>query len=368
MKQFILRSEISLTELEEVLQSALAATPSAVISDFEFTSLNNSARTASNLFTTLLTYTTGPTLTTPYQWKSFQGSSVESVKNQLVAWQASLPSAWFSPIILINDPPDRKIKQTYIGLLWNETYGQGALNYIPDGVDRAVTATVQPTSVDDADDGYPNGQIWCIPTLGEVWILSDNTAGAAVWVQAAGGGGGGSPTGPAGGDLSGTYPNPSVAKVAGATPGATGLSILSSSTAGAVRTILNTDQIGDARPPLAHETTHLAGGSDALPWTTINGKGTTAARPAAGATNAGYLYYNTDTSQLQRSTGAAWESMVSGSALTIQDEGSTLTSAATQIDFAGPGVVATLAAPGQVLVTISGGGGSGNGYFPQGWG
>lgn len=38
-------------------------------------------------------------------------------------------------------------------------------------------------------------------------------------------------------------------------------------------------------------------------------RGTTAAKPAAAAANEGYLYYDTDLSQLQRSNGAAWQSV-----------------------------------------------------------
>lgn len=56
----------------------------------------------------------------------------------------------------------------------------------------------------------------------------------------------------------------------------------------------------------AHQATHRADGADALPWTTIHGSGTLAARPTAAASNAGYLYDATDTQQLFRSTGSAW--------------------------------------------------------------
>jgi hypothetical protein len=58
--------------------------------------------------------------------------------------------------------------------------------------------------------------------------------------------------------------------------------------------------------PAAHASTHEAGGSDALGWTTIHGSGLASARPAASASNAGYLYFSTDTLVLERSTGAAW--------------------------------------------------------------
>jgi hypothetical protein len=65
-------------------------------------------------------------------------------------------------------------------------------------------------------------------------------------------------------------------------------------------------QFRDASAVPAHQATHHAGGSDALPWTTIHGSGTLAARPAAAAANNGYYYDTTDTQQLFRSTGAAW--------------------------------------------------------------
>ncbi|MBA3591385.1 hypothetical protein [Methylibium sp.] len=69
----------------------------------------------------------------------------------------------------------------------------------------------------------------------------------------------------------------------------------------------NDSRFTDARTPTAHQTSHAPGGTDALPWTTIHGRGTTAAKPAAAAGNAGYLYFDTTLAKLQRSTGAAWE-------------------------------------------------------------
>lgn len=72
--------------------------------------------------------------------------------------------------------------------------------------------------------------------------------------------------------------------------------------------------VGSATP-LAHQSTHLSGGSDAIGWdTTIHQKGVLAARPAAAASNAGYLYWATDVNggTLQRSTGAAWEAIAPG--------------------------------------------------------
>lgn len=59
---------------------------------------------------------------------------------------------------------------------------------------------------------------------------------------------------------------------------------------------------------VVHATVHAPGGTDPLPWTTINGYGTFALRPAAASTNAGYLYFATDTLILYRSNGTTWDS------------------------------------------------------------
>jgi len=58
----------------------------------------------------------------------------------------------------------------------------------------------------------------------------------------------------------------------------------------------------------AHASTHLPNGSDALAWSTIHGRGTLAARPAAGATNSGLRYVATDVrgGTEYQSDGAAW--------------------------------------------------------------
>jgi hypothetical protein len=68
----------------------------------------------------------------------------------------------------------------------------------------------------------------------------------------------------------------------------------------------NDSRLSNARTPLAHESTHLAAGTDALPWTTIHGSGTLASRPAAASTNAGYTYFATDLNVVYQSTGTAW--------------------------------------------------------------
>jgi hypothetical protein len=75
----------------------------------------------------------------------------------------------------------------------------------------------------------------------------------------------------------------------------------------------NDSRLSDARTPTAHESSHLPGGSDAIDWTgTIHPSGTHAARPAAAAANAGALYYETDTTDLFRSTGSAWTQVAKG--------------------------------------------------------
>jgi hypothetical protein len=52
-----------------------------------------------------------------------------------------------------------------------------------------TTHTVDPTVDDDADAGYHVGAGWINVTDGTVWVLVDETNGAAVWVEITGGGG-----------------------------------------------------------------------------------------------------------------------------------------------------------------------------------
>lgn len=84
----------------------------------------------------------------------------------------------------------------------------------------------------------------------------------------------------------------------------------------------------------AHATTHEAGGSDALAWTTIHGYDVLANRPAASASNAGYLFGASDTGTLYRSDGATWATVAStgGTGHTIQEDGVSLTTR-TLLDF-----------------------------------
>lgn len=58
----------------------------------------------------------------------------------------------------------------------------------------------------------------------------------------------------------------------------------------------------------AHASTHLPGGSDPLPFSTlVNMAGTRAAKPAAGSSNNGLFYFETDWQQTWRSNGSTWE-------------------------------------------------------------
>jgi len=47
--------------------------------------------------------------------------------------------------------------------------------------------------------------------------------------------------------------------------------------------------------------------ASAVPAATLNGRGTTAEKPAAAAANAGHLYFDTTLGKMQRSNGTTWE-------------------------------------------------------------
>lgn len=57
----------------------------------------------------------------------------------------------------------------------------------------------------------------------------------------------------------------------------------------------------------AHASAHMPGGTGALPWDEIHGRGLASERPVAGPTNANLLWYSTDTGALERSNGTAWQ-------------------------------------------------------------
>lgn len=97
---------------------------------------------------------------------------------------------------------------------------------------------------------------------------------------------------------------------------------------------------------------------------TAIGRGTLAARPAAGSP--GRVYYVTDgTPTLYRDNGSSWDSIgETGTALTVQDEGTPLATAADTLNFTGAGVTAS-GTTGTKTINIPGGGGS-SGPFPLG--
>lgn len=69
---------------------------------------------------------------------------------------------------------------------------------------------------------------------------------------------------------------------------------------------LNHTHYRSAINDFAHASSHAPTGSDALPWTTIHARGSTAGRATASAANAGYYYSNTSTGTLQWSDGSSW--------------------------------------------------------------
>jgi hypothetical protein len=89
--------------------------------------------------------------------------------------------------------------------------------------------------------------------------------------------------------------------------------------------------------------------------------GNHASRPAATAVGAGGLYSCTTHGLIYQTDGATWTTWATlGGAATIttKDEGSTLSSTVTTLDFVGAGVVAS-GSGATTTVTIAGGGGGG---------
>jgi len=74
-----------------------------------------------------------------------------------------------------------------------------------------TSAPLDPTMIDDADDGYRVGSRWINTLTQEEWLCLDATPSAAVWVQTGGGGGGGPLA--LGGDLAGSTDNAEVLQV-----------------------------------------------------------------------------------------------------------------------------------------------------------
>lgn len=124
---------------------------------------------------------------------------------------------------------------------------------------------------------------------------------------------------------------------------------------GSNRYVTNSDSRNtDSRSPTAHATSHAPAGSDALPWTTIHGRGLASARPSAASSNAGYVYYSTDSFLLERSNGTTWDSIsATGSSVNL----TVYTSSGT---FTVPAGIT------KIKVTNVGGGGGGGGSSGSG--
>lgn len=155
--------------------------------------------------------------------------------------------------------------------------------------------------------------------------LSANGGGSA----SGGGGGGGAPSGPAGGDLGGSYPNPTVVSGSNLASKTVPVGALANDgtvdgkylkSAGGIwvpTQVAYSDLSGvpSSFTPSAHESSHLPGGSDALPWAgSILGFGLDASKPAAAASNAGLLWFSTDISggTWYQSTGSTWQQRTKG--------------------------------------------------------
>lgn len=76
-------------------------------------------------------------------------------------------------------------KGTY---LWNGSNWDSAVNEISEALEDSlpILSAVDPTVNDDSGDGYKNGKNWINTTSDNVFVLTDNTLGAAVWVQTTG--------------------------------------------------------------------------------------------------------------------------------------------------------------------------------------
>lgn len=89
--------------------------------------------------------------------------------------------------------------------------------------------------------------------------------------------------------------------------GAGGVPAFTSGDNGKVLGISSGAMVWISSPYIAHASGHLAGGTDAISWVTVHGRGSSTSKPAADSTNAGYFYFDTTIGKLQRSNGTAWE-------------------------------------------------------------